>query len=99
ARVVKDAEVTVDADVDARRLDEPGVERVDLDPSLLEQPPDRHVGENHAKRFYGRPRGYRELVAATRAIDLKTSVPGPRSRELFERKRRVVADPLSIRLP
>jgi 4-aminobutyrate aminotransferase/(S)-3-amino-2-methylpropionate transaminase len=38
-------------------------------------------------------------VAATRAIELKTSIPGPRSREILERKRRVVADPLSIRLP
>ncbi len=38
-------------------------------------------------------------MAATRAIDLKTSVPGPRSREILDRKRRVVADPVSVHLP
>jgi 4-aminobutyrate aminotransferase/(S)-3-amino-2-methylpropionate transaminase len=38
-------------------------------------------------------------VATTRAIDLRTAVPGPRSREILERKERVVADPLSIYLP
>src|SRR2546428_11453088 len=38
-------------------------------------------------------------VATTRAIDLQTDVPGPRSREILERKARVVADPLSIYLP
>src|SRR3989441_4309775 len=38
-------------------------------------------------------------MATTRAIDLQTDVPGPRSREILERKARVVADPLSIYLP
>ena len=38
-------------------------------------------------------------MATTRAIDLKTSVPGPRSREILERKERTVAEPLSIFLP
>ena len=38
-------------------------------------------------------------MAVTRSIDLKTSIPGPRSREILERKARVVADPLSIYLP
>jgi 4-aminobutyrate aminotransferase/(S)-3-amino-2-methylpropionate transaminase len=38
-------------------------------------------------------------MAATRAIDLRTDIPGPRSREILERKERVVADPLSIYLP
>jgi 4-aminobutyrate aminotransferase / (S)-3-amino-2-methylpropionate transaminase / 5-aminovalerate transaminase len=38
-------------------------------------------------------------VAVTRAIELKTEVPGPRSRELAERKERVVADPLGLYLP
>src|SRR5712692_3563061 len=38
-------------------------------------------------------------MAATRAIDLQTNVPGPRSREILERKARVVADPLSIYFP
>jgi len=38
-------------------------------------------------------------VAATRAIDLRTEIPGPRSREILARKERVVAEPLSIYLP
>ncbi len=38
-------------------------------------------------------------MAVTRAIHLKTEVPGPRSREILERKARVVADPLSIYAP
>jgi len=38
-------------------------------------------------------------MAATRAIRLLTEVPGPRSREILERKERVVADPLSVYLP
>jgi 4-aminobutyrate aminotransferase/(S)-3-amino-2-methylpropionate transaminase len=38
-------------------------------------------------------------MAVTRAIDLKTSIPGPRSREILERKAKVIADPLSIYLP
>src|SRR5204862_7739561 len=50
-------------------------------------------------RFYGRPRGYRAGVAATRVIELKTAIPGPRSREILARKERVVADPLSVYLP
>src|SRR6478736_8044228 len=35
----------------------------------------------------------------TRAIELRTAIPGPRSREILDRKERVVADPLSIYLP
>ena len=35
----------------------------------------------------------------TRAIQLKTEIPGPRSREIVERKERVVADPLGLYLP
>ena len=35
----------------------------------------------------------------TRTIDLKTAIPGPRSREVLARKDRVVADPLSVFLP
>ena len=42
---------------------------------------------------------YRELMAVTRAINLQTEVPGPRSRAIVERKRRVVANPLSLYLP
>ncbi|HLX31261.1 MAG TPA: 4-aminobutyrate--2-oxoglutarate transaminase [Gaiellaceae bacterium] len=38
-------------------------------------------------------------MAITRAIDLKTEVPGPRSREIIARKERVVADPLGLYLP
>ncbi|TML63497.1 MAG: 4-aminobutyrate--2-oxoglutarate transaminase [Actinobacteria bacterium] len=38
-------------------------------------------------------------MAATRAIDLRTEIPGPRSREILARKERVVAEPLSIYLP
>src|SRR3989442_7422750 len=43
--------------------------------------------------------GYRPGMAATKTIDLRTAVPGPRSLEILERKRRVVAEPLSIALP
>jgi 4-aminobutyrate aminotransferase/(S)-3-amino-2-methylpropionate transaminase len=38
-------------------------------------------------------------VAITRTIELKTAIPGPRSREILERKDRVVAAPLSVYLP
>jgi 4-aminobutyrate aminotransferase/(S)-3-amino-2-methylpropionate transaminase len=35
-------------------------------------------------------------MAMTRTIELKTAIPGPKSREILERKERVVADPLSV---
>jgi 4-aminobutyrate aminotransferase/(S)-3-amino-2-methylpropionate transaminase len=38
-------------------------------------------------------------VATTRAIHLQTSIPGPRSAEILERKSRAVANPKSIYLP
>jgi len=38
-------------------------------------------------------------MAATRAIDLRTEIPGPRSRAIVARKQRVVANPLSLYLP
>jgi 4-aminobutyrate aminotransferase/(S)-3-amino-2-methylpropionate transaminase len=38
-------------------------------------------------------------IAVTRAIHLKTEIPGPKSRAILERKERVVADPLSIYAP
>jgi len=38
-------------------------------------------------------------MAITRSIELKTEIPGPRSREILERKAHVVADPLSVFLP
>jgi 4-aminobutyrate aminotransferase/(S)-3-amino-2-methylpropionate transaminase len=42
---------------------------------------------------------YRRRMATTRTIELRTDIPGPRSREILERKARVVADPLSIYIP
>ena len=38
-------------------------------------------------------------MAATKTIELRTAIPGPRSKEILDRKERVVADPLSIYLP
>lgn len=38
-------------------------------------------------------------MATTRSIQVRTGIPGPRSKEILERKERVVADPLSIYLP
>src|SRR5438309_8266924 len=38
-------------------------------------------------------------MAMTRTIELKTAIPGPKSREILARKKRVVADPLSVYLP
>jgi 4-aminobutyrate aminotransferase/(S)-3-amino-2-methylpropionate transaminase len=38
-------------------------------------------------------------MAATRAIHLQTSIPGPKSEAILERKRRAVADPKAIYLP
>jgi 4-aminobutyrate aminotransferase / (S)-3-amino-2-methylpropionate transaminase / 5-aminovalerate transaminase len=38
-------------------------------------------------------------MAATRSIELRTEIPGPRSRELLARKAKAVAEPLSIYLP
>jgi len=38
-------------------------------------------------------------MAVTRSIQLRTEIPGPRSREILARKERVVAEPLSIFLP
>ena len=46
--------------------------------------------------------GYSAIVsgmAVTRAIELRTAVPGPKSKAILERKERVVADPLSVFLP
>ena len=42
---------------------------------------------------------YRHLVATTKTIELRTVIPGPRSKEILERKEKVVAGPLSILLP
>src|SRR5437899_2282015 len=38
-------------------------------------------------------------MATTKTIELRTAIPGPRSKEILERKERVIADPLSIFLP
>jgi 4-aminobutyrate aminotransferase / (S)-3-amino-2-methylpropionate transaminase / 5-aminovalerate transaminase len=38
-------------------------------------------------------------VAVTRTVQLRTELPGPRSREILMRKERVIAEPLSILLP
>src|SRR5438552_7121440 len=38
-------------------------------------------------------------MAVTRWIEVRTEIPGPRSREILERKERVIADPLSVYLP
>jgi 4-aminobutyrate aminotransferase / (S)-3-amino-2-methylpropionate transaminase / 5-aminovalerate transaminase len=38
-------------------------------------------------------------MAVTRAIELRTEIPGPRSREILARKERVVAGPLSAAVP
>jgi 4-aminobutyrate aminotransferase / (S)-3-amino-2-methylpropionate transaminase / 5-aminovalerate transaminase len=38
-------------------------------------------------------------MALTRSIARKTELPGPRSREILERKARTVADPLSVTFP
>src|SRR5438105_508602 len=38
-------------------------------------------------------------MAATKAIELRTAIPGPRSKEILERKELVVADPLSVYIP
>jgi len=48
------------------------------------------------------PTGYSAIVslmAVTRAIELRTAIPGPKSKAILERKERVVADPLSVFLP
>jgi 4-aminobutyrate aminotransferase / (S)-3-amino-2-methylpropionate transaminase / 5-aminovalerate transaminase len=38
-------------------------------------------------------------VAATKTIELKTAIPGPKSREILVRKDQVIAEPLSIYMP
>src|SRR5512132_686719 len=38
-------------------------------------------------------------VAATRTIEIRTEIPGPRSRAIAEREERVIAHPLLVHLP
>ena len=66
--VAEDAEVAVDAHVDARRLEQRRVVRVDLDPALVEQPRDRAVGEDHAPDSRTRPET-RRLRASFARLD------------------------------
>ena len=47
ARVVEDAEVPVDPHVDARRLEQRRLIRVDLDPAFVDEPFDGAIGEDH----------------------------------------------------
>src|SRR5215207_5099966 len=42
---------------------------------------------------------YAANVAATRTIELRTEIPGPRSREIVERIHRAVASPLALTFP
>jgi 4-aminobutyrate aminotransferase/(S)-3-amino-2-methylpropionate transaminase len=49
----------------------------------------------HARRFLATL----GVMAATRAIELKTEIPGPRSRAVLDRLRASVASPLSITFP
>jgi 4-aminobutyrate aminotransferase/(S)-3-amino-2-methylpropionate transaminase len=42
---------------------------------------------------------YVPAVAVTRSIEIRTEIPGPRSKKILERKEHVVAEPLSIFLP
>ena len=39
---------------------------------------------------------YHQSMAVTKSIEIRTEVPGPRSREIIERKERVIAEPLSL---
>jgi 4-aminobutyrate aminotransferase / (S)-3-amino-2-methylpropionate transaminase / 5-aminovalerate transaminase len=39
---------------------------------------------------------YLQRMAMTRAIEIRTAIPGPRSQEIIERKERVIAEPLSL---
>src|SRR5205814_10605535 len=39
---------------------------------------------------------YLQPMAMTKSIELRTEVPGPKSREIIERKERVIAAPLSL---
>src|SRR5215208_6049492 len=113
AGVVEHTEEPVGADVDAGGLDQVLVERVDLDPALGELAADRSVGQDHgailgAKRFLQAkysvcsPAGLSAIVrlmATTRAIELRTALPGPRSTSILDRKERVIAAPLSLTFP
>src|SRR4051812_45906934 len=65
--------------------------------------PPREASESARLRRGAQPivrlRYARPEMATTRAIELKTEIPGPRSREILERLRTSVAAPLSITFP
>ena len=63
ARVAEDAEVAVDADVHARRLEQRLVVGLDLDAALVEQARDRAVGEDHGPILCGKGASFRHLAA------------------------------------
>src|SRR5215208_4714346 len=66
AGVVEHTEEPVGADVDAGRLDQVLVERVDLDPALGELAADRSVGQDHGA-----------ILGAKRVLQDKYSVCSP----------------------
>src|SRR5262249_34604808 len=96
--VAEHAEVAVDPNVHAGRLQERRLVGVDLDAALAEEPRDGAVGQDHAADSRT-PLSYAGRVATTRSIDLKTEIPGPRSRAIVERQNRVVASPLALTFP
>src|SRR5919204_912229 len=55
--------------------------------------------ERYSRMHSDRSLRYRQPVAVTRAIELRTAIPGPKSKAILARKKRVVADPLSVSLP
>ena len=69
AVVVEDPEEPVDADVDARRLEQRGVVRVDLDAALRDGAGDRRVGEDHG----GDSTGYHPGSLVAIASDITTT--------------------------
>ena len=68
AGVTEYPEIAVDAHVEARGLHQRGVERLDPDPALVDQPPDCAVGENHAA-----------ILRAPRALRLVTTRHKPQA--------------------
>ena len=73
------------------RLGEPRVElRVRVGREILERPP--REGSHSALR-------YASAVATTRSIEIRTEIPGPRSRELLARAETAIAKPLQVYLP
>jgi hypothetical protein len=68
ARVVEDAKVAVDTNIDARRLQKSGVVRVDTDAAFVEETLDRPVGEDHGGDSTGRPGGVSRRHAGCRLL-------------------------------